>query len=214
MTQTRDHFPPEYYTKRDPSDDDLFYAQPRMVAHIDDSAIAYLMDVYRRVLPPAGRYLDLMSSRYSHIPPELQPAFVHATGMNAAELRANPALSDFVVQNLNKNQTLPFSDADFDAAMCCVSVQYLEKPVEVFAEVRRTLKPGAPFVVSFSNRCFPTKAMAIWLNSSDEQHIDLVTQYMTLAGFTDIETAIRQGNPMLAMFGAGGDPLYAITGYA
>lgn len=214
MSQTRDHFPPDYYTKRDPTDDDLFYAQPRMVAHIDEGAIAYLMDVYRQTLPPKGRYLDLMSSRYSHIPPGLEPSFVHATGMNAAELRANSDLSDFVVQNLNKSQALPFPDADFDAAMCCVSVQYLEKPVEVFAEVRRTLKPGAPFVVSFSNRCFPTKAMAIWLSSSDEQHIDLVTQYLSLAGFTNIATAAKPGNPVLAMLGAGGDPLYALTGRA
>ncbi|MEO0564465.1 MAG: methyltransferase domain-containing protein, partial [Chloroflexota bacterium] len=202
---THDHYPAQAFTKQDPSDDDQFYAFPRMVSHIDNGAIAYLRDsLYADVLPANGRWLDLMSSRYSHLPDEPQPSFVHATGMNRAELEANPALDDFVVHNFNKSQSLPFEDSAFDAALCCVSVQYLEKPLEVFAEVRRVLAPGAPFVVSFSNRCFPTKAMRIWRERSDAGHVELVTEYMTLTGYGNIETRAKQGG----LFA--GDPLYAV----
>lgn len=210
MSKTTDHFPSEYFAKQDPTDDDLFYEFPRMVAHIDSSAITFLRDqVYADVLPSGGVYLDLMSSRYSHLPESLQPEKVYAQGMNGAEMAANPQLDEYITQNLNRNQTLPFDDDLFDAAVCCVSVQYLEKPVEVFADVLRTLKPGAPFVVSFSNRCFPTKAMRVWLSSSDEQHVQLVDQYMQLAGFDQTETRSKTGG----MFGMGGDPLYAVIGY-
>lgn len=209
MPRTSDFFPENYFAKQDPSDDDLFYQLPRMVAHIDDRAIAFLRDeVYAKHLPANGRWLDLMSSRYSHLPDEPQPAFVHATGMNAAELEANPALNDYILHNFNKQQSLPFNDDSFDAATCCVSVQYLEKPVEVFAEVRRVLAPGAPFIVSFSNRCFPTKAVAVWRGSTDAQHVELVRQYMTHAGYNSIETAQKPGGMFL------GDPLYAVIGHA
>lgn len=210
MPKTADHFPDAYFSKQDPSLDDHFYQFPRMVAHIDGSAIAFLRDtVYAEVLPANGTYLDLMSSRYSHLPDNLQPQRVYAHGMNAAEMEANPQLDEYVVQNLNENQQLPFQDAQFDAVMCCVSVQYLQKPVEVFTEVLRVLQPGAPFVVSFSNRCFPSKAMRVWLNSSDEQHVELVTQYMQHAGFAQVDTRTKKGG----MFGLGGDPLYAVISY-
>lgn len=213
MPNTYDHFPEAQFTKRDPSDDALFYDDPRMVAHIDDSAITFLRDtVYAEVLPAGGVYLDLMSSRYSHLPAALNPKRIYGHGMNAPEMEANPQLDEYVVQNLNQNQTLPFQDAAFDAVACAVSVQYLEKPVEVFTEVKRTLKRGAPFVVSFSNRCFPTKAMQIWLNGSNQDHIQLVYRYLELAGFTDIETRTKQASP-LQVFGMGGDPLYAVIGY-
>ncbi len=210
MPKPSDIFPTEYFIKRDPSDDDRFYDYPRMVAHIDDGAIKFLGGVYAALLPQKARLLDLMSSRYTHLPAGFEAGFVHATGMNGDELEANPQLDDYVVQNLNKTQTLPFADAEFDGAMCCVSVQYLEKPVEVFVEVERALKPGAPFIVSFSNRCFPTKAMAVWLNTSDRQHLAYVTQIFEAAGFGEISTRVKRGG----LPGFGGDPLYAVIGYA
>lgn len=207
MPRTTDHFLADDFTKQDPTDDNLFYQQPRMVAHIDQGAVIYLRDtVYASELPANGRWLDLMSSRYSHLPSQPEPAFVHATGMNAAELAANPDLNDHIVHNLNQNPTLPFADDSFDAVMCCVSVQYLEKPLEVFAEVRRVLTVGGPFIVSFSNRCFPTKAVRIWRQMSDAQHVELVRHYMTLAGFSLVTTQHKPGG----LFA--GDPLYVVIG--
>ncbi len=213
MQKTYDHFPQNGFTKQDPTTDTNFYAFPRMVAHIDDTAIAFLRDeVYTELLPTGGVLLDMMSSLYSHYPDGLNPQRVYGLGMNAQEMEANPTLDEFVVQNLNENQSLPFDTNQFDAVTNCVSVQYLEKPVEVFSEVLRVLKPGAPFIVSFSNRCFPSKAMRIWLSNSGDGHVELVRKYMELAGFTDIDTRIKRGGMLQGFMGVGGDPLYAVIG--
>ena len=115
--------------------------------------------------------------------------------MNAAELAANPQAAATVVHDLNADPRLPFADASFDAAVCCVSVDYLIRPVEVFADVARTLRPGAPFVTTFSNRCFPTKAIRGWLASTDEQHCEIVARYFQLAGGFDDPTIERRTPP-------------------
>lgn len=175
-------FPSEYFARQDESDDSIFYMLPRLVVHIDDHAINALKVVFRDILPPGGVYLDLMSSWRSHLPEELKPARVVGLGMNAAEMTDNPQLDKHVVHNLNLDPVLPFEDDVFDAVICTVSVQYLTQPVEVFQEVNRVLKPGGVFVVSFSNRCFPNKAVAVWLATTDNQHLALVTQYFEESG--------------------------------
>ena len=181
-------FPPEAFDRLDDGDDLDFYAPPRLVTHIDDNAIAALTEFYRSTLPPNGVVLDLMSSWVSHLPPELTFAEVIGHGMNEQELRANPRLTRWFIQDLNRDIVLPLEDASCDAALCCVSVQYLRQPVEVFAEVRRALRSGAPFIVSFSNRCFWTKAVAIWRGLDDAGHARLVELYLRHAGFERIET--------------------------
>ena len=198
--------PPRSFEKADPSPDSLFYEQARLVAHIDDGAIAAVTALYREFLPADGAILDLMGSWISHLPPEVAYASVTGHGMNRAELDANPRLSERFVQDLNANPTLPLEDASFDAACLCVSVQYLQRPAEVFAELRRVLRERAPVVVTFSNRCFPTKAVALWqaLDGGDQQ--GLVSLYLRHAGFGDIQT--RESTPRR------GDPLWAVIGRA
>jgi SAM-dependent methyltransferase len=145
-----------------------------------------------------------MSSWRSHLPVAHGSREVIGLGMNAEEMGDNPQLAKSVVHDLNRDPRLPFGDAEFDGAMCAVSVQYLTHPVLVFREVRRVLRPGAPFVVSFSNRCFPTKAVAVWLATSDAQHVMLVRSYFDAAGgWTDIRAEDRSP--------ADGDPLYAVS---
>jgi SAM-dependent methyltransferase len=199
-------FPPHAFDKPDPSPDALFYAQPRLVTHIDDGAIASVTTLYRQVLPPGGAILDLMSSWVSHLPPEIVYARVVGHGMNQAELAANPRLDEYFVQDLNADPVLPLPAGRFDGACLCVSVQYLQRPVEVFREVARVLRPGAPVVVTFSNRCFPTKAVALWqaLTGHDQQR--LVSLYLTRAGFETIETG--------EWLPAAGDPVWAVIGHA
>ena len=196
--------PKAAFDKLDPSPDAEFYADPRFVTHIDEGAIAAVTQVYRERLPPDGTVLDLMSSWVSHLPEDVEYASVVGHGMNAQELAANPRLSKWFVQDLNADPTLPLDDASFDGAGLCVSVQYLQRPVEVFREVVRVLKPGAAFVVSFSNRCFPTKAVAIWqaLSGPDQQR--LVGSYMQAAGFNKV--ADHASTPMQ------GDPLWVVVG--
>ena len=89
--------------------------------------------------------------------------------------------------------------------MCCVGVQYLQRPFAVFAEVRRVLKPGAPFIVSYSNRCFPTKAVAIWRALETRDQATLVGCYFDESGFAHIRTELlvdeSQGDPLVVVVG-------------
>lgn len=191
-----------HFNRTDETADDLFYSQPRLVNHIDDAAIAALRAHYAKVLPPAGRCLDLMSSWVSHYPDDLQPARLAGLGMNAEELEANPQLSDWTVRNLNADPTLPYEDAAFDAVTIAVSVQYLQRPVPVFRDIARVLAPGGVCVVSFSNRCFPTKAVHLWLGGDDATHIQVVGAYFHYAGgfdppqAFDISPAPGRSDPM------------------
>ena len=196
--------PPRSFEKADPSPDTLFYDQARLVAHIDDGAVAAVTALYREFLPEGGTILDLMGSWISHLPPEAVYAGVTGHGMNRAELDANTRLTERFVQDLNANPTLPLEDASFDGACVCVGVQYLQQPAEVFAELRRVLREGAPVVVTFSNRCFPTKAVALWqaLDGGDRQ--GLVSLYLRHAGFEDVqarEAVPRRGDPLWAVIG-------------
>lgn len=197
---------PDFFRRLDDSDDELFYREPRFVAHIDDAAIRTVGEIYLRHLPHGGAILDLMSSWRSHLPPELRPARVVGLGLNRSEMADNPALTEIVTHNLNRTAQLPFDDASFDGAVLTVSVQYLIHPLEVFAEVGRVLRPGAPFIVTFSNRMFPTKAVAVWVNAAERQRVDLVDYYFTRsAAFEKIETVDRSS--------VQSDPLWAVLGY-
>ena len=199
--------------KDDPAPDGEFYRQARMVAHIDDGAIAALTGIYRDLLAPLGpdaRVLDLMSSRYSHLPPDVPLGEVAGLGMNAAELRANPQLAAAAVQDINQDPRLPFPDGYFAAVLNAVSVQYLTQPVAVFREVARILAVGGPYCVSFSNRMFPTKAIRAWRERDDEGHIALVQEYFALAGGFDAPQVIRHVGTPARWWGGGSDPLYAV----
>ena len=200
-------FPEGAFAREDESGDALFYAPARLVTHIDEAAIAALTAHYRGAIAPGAVVLDLMSSWVSHLPDELALAEVIGQGMNAAELAANPRLTRHFVADLNRDPALKLESASCDAALCCVSVQYLQRPLEVFAEVRRALKPGAPFIVSYSNRCFPTKAVAIWRGLDMRGHASLIHRYLTLAGFSEIAAEVLAN-------GMHGDPLVAVTGHA
>jgi len=200
-------FPPRAFEKMDDGDDADFYAFARLVTHIDDPAIAALSEFYRAVLPEGGVLLDLMSSWVSHLPHEVPYAEVIGHGMNAEELAANPRLTRWFVQDLNRSPSLPLADASLDAATICVSIQYLQDPVAVLAEIARVLRPAAPVVVSFSNRCFPTKAVAIWRALGDQGHAQLVDLYLRAAGFAEVTTHLLRD-------GRTSDPLIAVVGRA
>ncbi len=197
--------PAQSFTKDDPADDAAFYVVPRLVTHIDDAAIAALTGYYRRALPAGGAIMDLMSSWVSHLPPEVVYAEVIGHGMNAEELAANPRLARWFVQDLNRDPILPLADASLDAVTICVSVQYLERPVEVLAELARVLRPGAAVHIAFSNRCFPTKAVRIWRMVGPDSHARLISLYLEHAGFREIEV-----HPLLD--GAVSDPMTVVMG--
>ena len=162
-------FSPVDFTREDQSNDGNFYYQPRLVYHIDEYAVDALTKYYSTVFRPNSAILDICSSWVSHYPPTSSFARAVGLGMNEQELSQNRQLSEYVVQDLNKNTVFPFADNSFDYVTCVVSVDYLIHPLEVFTEIRRVLKPGGLAIFSQSNRCFPSKAIKIWLETNDFQ---------------------------------------------
>ncbi|MEQ8858883.1 MAG: methyltransferase domain-containing protein [Pseudomonadales bacterium] len=197
--------PAAFFARQDESDDAEFYREPRFVTHIDDVTIAALTQYYREHLAPEHRVLDLMSSWISHLPEEVRYRSVTGHGMNAEELAANPRLDDYQVQNLNQNPTLPFSDGAFDAVLIAVSVQYLTRPFEVFAEIGRVLAPDGQCIVAMSHRLFPTKAVYAFHVLSGEERCRVVAAYLDAAGVFETIRSVDRSPPQ-------GDPLWIVHG--
>jgi SAM-dependent methyltransferase len=210
----RNAFPEWFFERDDPAPDSRFYSSSRLVTHIDEGAIAAVADLYAELgvdgsSPGTRRVLDLMSSWVSHL--RVAPSELVVLGMNAAELAANPMATERIVQDLNADTALPFPDAQFDAVLCCVSIDYLIRPVEVLAEAARVLRPRGQLVITFSNRCFPSKAVRGWLAADDAQRCAIAAQYIRLSGgFSEPEISVR--TPGSGRFGQPyrGDPLYAV----
>lgn len=203
--------------KLDGSDDALFYAQPRFVTHVDDAFLKRLTQLYRDRLLPNSQVLDLMSSWVSHLPEEMPFATVVGHGLNAQELDRNPRFDRWFVQNLNQQSVLPEPDSSFDAVLIAVSVQYLQHPERVFAEVRRVLRPGGQLIISFSNRLFYSKAIAAWRDGSDAQRLALVQRYIRQTpGFDEPEVIAEAASPSgwQQWLGLGQDPFYAVLATA
>ena len=208
---------PNQRTKLDDSDDKLFYSDPRFVTHVDDGFIQQLTDLYRDRLNPNTRIFDMMSSWVSHLPNEMEFAHVEGHGLNGEELARNPRLNHYFVQDLNQNPKLPLKDQDFDAVLNTVSVQYLQYPEAVFAEIYRILKPGGVAIISFSNRMFYQKAIEAWRDRSEASRVELVKSYFeSVPGFSSLDVIARQSNApnFFQWLGAGGgDPFYAAIAY-
>jgi SAM-dependent methyltransferase len=201
-------FPPGFFDRADDAPDPVFYGPPRLVTHIDDGAIAAVGALYVELgidgsAPVPRRVLDLMSSWVSHF--RTPPSELVVLGMNADELAANPAATERLVHDLNADPRLPLPDADVDAAVCCVSIDYLTRPIEVLADVGRVLRPGGALAITYSNRCFPTKAVRGWLATDDAQHGLVVAELVRRTGLFDEPRVALRTPP------GRGDPLYAVT---
>lgn len=195
-------FPPAFFARTDDHDDGDFYSTPRMVTHIDAAAIAAVGDLYDE-LEIRGDVLDLMSSWVSHF--RTTPRHLRVLGMNERELRANGMAAERIVHDLNAEPKIPLPSECLDDAVCCVSIDYLTKPVEVFRDVARLLRPGGHFVCTFSNRLFATKAIRAWLYATEEERCQIVSEYFRRSRCFGPSTAALRTAP-----GASGDPLYAV----
>ena len=208
---------PEMFQRIDEQDDALFYTLPRKLVHIDDGAIEAAGKCIAQTFTPNGVYLDLMSSWRTHLSPEFVKQHMVGLGLNAEEMADNPDIDDYVVHNLNTDPTLPFADAYFDGVVVTVSIQYMTRPVEIFTEVNRILKPSCPFLVLFSNRMFPTKAVRIWQMLGDKGRAELIESYFQQAGgydtvvFEDWSPNPAGSDPMLAVYARKQDQPEALT---
>jgi FKBP-type peptidyl-prolyl cis-trans isomerase 2 len=191
-----DFFADDPFHREDDLNDGIFYEQPRLVSHVDTQAQASIAALYSRLLKPGMAVLDLMSSWQSHLPHGLELKSLVGLGLNEEELQRNPRLTGLVLHDLNQDPKLPFPDEQFDAIICNLSVEYLIRPGEVFAEVARVLKPGGLFVQTFSNRWFPPKVVQIWTELHEFERVGLVLEYFLRSGnFGNIKTFSSRGRP-------------------
>ncbi len=205
------------FSRLDENRDTIFYFRDRLVSHVDSYASTRIESLIDQLIEGEQPViLDLMAGWDSHWPKDRPSLKMVGLGLNEKELKSNKSLSDYIIHDLNHDPRLPFPDDTFDAVLNTVSVDYLTKPVEVFQEVGRVLKPGGLFLVIFSNRLFPQKAVKIWRNSSEEERLILVEEYFRLAGgFHAPQVFISKGglrpkdDKYFAM-GIPGDPVYAV----
>ena len=191
-----DYFPPGAFRRDDETPDALFYEKPRYVQHIDTTAIEMVKNTYGRFLSDDMQVLDLMSSWQSHLPENINSERTVGLGLNEQELKKNTHLTEKVVQDLNLITKLPFESNSFDAVICTVSVEYLVHPLAVFAEVARILRSDGYFIVMFSNRWFPTKAIKIWKELHEFERMGLVLEYFIRSGaFKNLQTYSIRGLP-------------------
>lgn len=190
-----DFFYPEAFARMDPRPDAHFYREPRFVQHLDDTAIGCIRSLYARFFKPGMHVLDLMSSWVSHLP-DIADVEMVGLGLNAEELARNAALGTRIVHDLNADTRLPFSDREFDCVVCTASVEYLVDPLAVFRELARVVQPGAHVVMTFSDRWFPTKAIALWLELHPFERMALVVDYFRKSGgFSALATESIRGLP-------------------
>ncbi len=204
-------------SRADEAADVAFHTRARLTPHLDARCRAELAAIHGRLLQPGMRVLDLMASIDSHLPQDLHGLTLAGLGMNPGELAANPRLAERVVQDLNARTVLPWPDASFDAVLNTAAIEYLVRPAEVMAEVRRVLKPGGLFCVAFSDRWFPSKAIAVWSRLHDFERLGLVLSLFHDAAFDELHTESLRGAARPAddrYFAARefSDPLFLVRG--
>ncbi len=189
-------WPADAFERPDASADERFYNMTRTLPHIDATASGVIADLLREKLPAGGRLLDLMSSCQSHLPQDTAFAEVVGLGMNTEELALNPRLTEHLRQDLNADPALPFDTARFDAVVCNLSVEYLIDPISVFRETARVLRPGGIFVVTFSNRWFPPKAIKLWTLMHEFERLGLVLDlFLRTEAFEQLGSYSMRGLP-------------------
>ena len=183
------------FRRRNEQDDSVFYREPRIVEHLDGTAIGHVRELYGRLLDDGAKVLDLMSSCSSHLPEPPARFEVTGLGLNAEELESNRQLSRRVVHDLNRDSALPFADGEFDAVICTVSIEYLTRPVEALREAARVTRPGGKVVTLFSNRWFPGKEILPWPELHPFERLGLVLDCYRKAGvYNDLHTETVRGH--------------------
>jgi SAM-dependent methyltransferase len=204
------------FLRDDQRADSIFYSNPRFVNHLDSLALSTVENIYARLIPKEADILDLMAGPDSHLKEELVLKSVTGLGLNKDELEANTQLSAIIIHDLNEDYSLPFNNHTFDAVINTVSVDYLIRPVDVFSEVGRVLRPDGIFILVFSNRMFPPKAVNIWKNTLEKDRIDLVKKFITLSealvvqGYSENKGKPRPEDDKYFKYGIPSDPIYAV----
>ena len=205
------------FSRLDESDDRTFYATGRFVNHLDSFAQSTVKALISELIVEENPdILDLMAGWDSHIPENIKPARVVGLGLNENELNKNRDLTETIIHDINMEPTLPFPRDTFDVIINTVSVDYMTRPLEIFHDVGRILKPAGLFLVIFSNRMFPEKAVKIWREANEDERIILVEEFFRESGvFEKPALFISRGKPRpksdkYAPLGIPSDPVYGL----
>jgi len=213
--QATDFFRAENLKRKDERSDSIFYQTTRLVQHLDSTARRLLREEYGRILPRDARVLDLMGSWDSHLPATYREQSLTVLGMNRQELEKNERADKYLVHDVNENRQLPFADTAFDAIICTASIEYATDPLQLCREAARILMPGGVIAVSFSNRWFPSKAVAIWSHLHEFERLALVVEMLSAEeSFADMKTLSIRGYPRPDDDPHGlpfSDPVYMVT---
>jgi SAM-dependent methyltransferase len=216
VSETLKYFSEADFIRDDENLDNEFYSRPRLVSHLDSLALDTVTAIYARLIPKDSDVLDLMAGPDSHLEEDLNLRSITGLGMNNEELQANSNLNERIIHDLNADWRLPFDDNRFDVAINTVSVDYLVRPVDVFSEVGRVLRPRGIFIVVFSNRMFPPKAVNIWKNTLEKDRMDLVKKFISLTGkfqiqgYSESKGRPRPKDDKYYKYGIPSDPIYVI----
>lgn len=186
--------PSGWNSREDETSDENFYRKPRMVQHLDSTALKIITDEYGKLAHPAADVLDVMGSWNSHMPLEY-PMNLTVVGMNKSELEANERAKETVVRDLNVQKSLPWESCSFDLVVCTASIEYLTSPETIVKEIARVLRPGGKVAISFSNRWFPTKAIALWSKLHDFEKMGFVRRLLAGGGFEKLSSLSVRGYP-------------------
>ncbi len=212
-------FTDQPFTREDESPDSESYAKPRLINHMDLTAMEHVSELYGRFVKPGMKVLDLMAAYNSHLDKEREDISVTGLGMNEEELQKNTRLGGRLVHDLNEQPQIPCSDGEFDMAICTVSIEYLTRPGEVFKEVGRILKPGSPFILTFSDHWLQSKVIRVWMELHPFERLGLVSNYFKQADlFNDLHTETVRGylrpvSDSQYMVRRESDPVFAVWGY-
>jgi SAM-dependent methyltransferase len=215
---TLDYFAASDFVREDETPDPEFYRTMRFPDHLDSLALATVEDLFAQQIPKGSRILDLMAGAQSYLRAELEPAAVTGLGLNEQDLQENPVLTERIIHDLNAVPLLPFNDNEFDVVVNTISVDYMTRPIEVFREVSRILKPNGLLIVVFSNRMFPPKAVNIWKSTIETDRVDLVKKYFSAAerfyfdGVFESKGKPRPKDDPYYSLGIPSDPIYAVSG--
>ena len=171
--------------RQDETSDRLFYDSPRLVYHADNDVFARLTAIYKELLTPgdSAKVLDLGASWVSHLPDDLVFAHVEGLGLNAAELKSNPRLDSWRVQDLNSDSDMQLPETSYDAILICFALQYFVFPEMILSQAARALKDDGVIIISWGSGCYSSKSIKGWLDRDQEGRVGLVLRLLVAAGF-------------------------------
>jgi len=176
-------------------DDAVFYESIDSTSPIVDRvAIEQLKQFYLEHLKDNSSILDLMAGPDSYLPDSLENLDVTGLSIKKQDLQSNPVLSQQTLHDLNKQPELPYNDQQFDTVVCAFSVEYMTQPIKVFEEAARILKPGGSFLISFSERFYEQKVIALWDDLHLFERMGIVLEYFRQSDkFDKLQTESTRG---------------------